>query len=438
MRLDQGMTSLPSRSSHPADVEFPLASTIGGGIGRCFDDATSHAVAHRGGESPDDQPQPGVSRPVSGLIGGSGATAVTEPTLETISSAVAANVRLLSKRTSAEIMAVVKADGYGHGMLPVARAAVRAGATWLGTTRLAEAVELRDAGIGVPILTWLASDNLDSEIAATYRIDMAIGSVEELEELLSGPATGQVRVHLHVDTGMAREGCARAEWDALFLRAAHAQSQGRIHVVGLMGHLPRDTSACPVDNAEPLSQIAAAQLLARHYGFRRLFTHVAATAAALTAPDTHLDMVRFGAGLVGIDPSNTTPLCAAGRLTAPIVHSSTLRAGTSVGYNSTYTTPRATRISIIPVGYADGIPREIPPEAGVAIEGRRFAIIGQVSMDQIIVDTGEHYFARGTPATIFGPPGEAAPTIHDWARWGGSVPQTIVTGLGARILRRQT
>jgi alanine racemase len=331
-------------------------------------------------------------------------------------------------------MAVVKADGYGHGAITVAHAAIAAGAEWLGTTDIAEASTLRAAGITVPILTWLNPSGVDAEAAATDQIDVAIGSVEELEALLQHAAS-RVRVHLNTDTGMAREGCPMHEWDTLIGRASQGQRQGKIRVVGLMGQLPLADQAMPEANTPAVSRMRQARRAVMAAGFDAPLTHLAATSGTLTDPATHFGMVRLGAGLVGIDPSGTTELQGASRLTAPVVHSAAVKAGTPVGYGGTYVASRSTSLSILPVGYADGIPREISPDASVEIRGRRYPVVGRVSMDQIIIDTGPDCFPRGTTATIFGPQDGLTPTIHDWARWAGTIPHTIVTGIGPRVRR---
>lgn len=328
---------------------------------------------------------------------------------------------------------MVKADGYGHGAVPVARAAVAAGADWLGTTDLAEALALRAAGLTVPILTWLNPSGADAEAAAAGGIDVAVGSVGELAALVSRSTPAGVRIHLHVDTGMAREGCPAAEWDALITAAAGAQRHGQAQVVGLMGHLPLADEADPAANAPAVARLRQARTAVRAAGLGVPLTHLAATSGTLTDPSTHFGMVRFGAGLVGIDPSGTTELHGASRLTAPVVHSAAVEAGTPVGYGGTYVTTTATYLSVLPLGYADGIPREISPEACVAIHGRRHRIVGRVSMDQIVVDTGAAPVPPGTTATVFGPRDGITPTIQDWARWAGTIPHTIVTGIGARV-----
>lgn len=361
--------------------------------------------------------------------------ALLPPTLQTIPEAISRNIAIARARTRSRIMAVVKADGYGHGAITVARAAIAAGAEWLGTTDVAEAATLRAAGLPVPILAWLNPSGVDAEVAATSRIDVAVGSVDELDALLKQTSSRALRIHLYMDTGMAREGCPVHEWDALIAGARQGQRRGKIRVVGLMGHLPLADQADPEVNAPAVSRMRQAIRAVKAAGIDVLLTHLAATAGTLTDPATHFEMVRLGAGLVGIDPSETTELHAASRLTAPIVHSATARAGTPVGYGGTYVTDTSTNLSVLPLGYADGIPREISSEASVEIHGRRYPVVGRVSMDQIVIDTGAEFFPPGTTATVFGPPGGLTPTVHEWARWAGTIPHTIVTGIGPRVRR---
>jgi alanine racemase len=356
------------------------------------------------------------------------------PTLLTLAGAVASNVAVFRARTRARIMAVVKADGYGHGAVTVARAAVAAGAQWLGVTDLAEAYALRVAGIKVPILAWLNPAGLDAETAATARVDVAVSSSAELAALCR-PGSAGIRVHLNLDTGMAREGCPAAEWDALIAHAHRCQQRGQIRVVGLMGQLPQADQGQPAANQEAVKRMTAAREILLSAGFGAPIVHLAATAGVLHDPATHFDLVRVGAGLVGIDPAGITALHAASRLTAPVVHNARVDPGTPVGYGGTYVTDIRTNLCVLPLGYADGIPREISPEAAVEISGRRYPVVGRVSMDQLVVATGDECFPRGTTATIFGPSGEAAPTIQDWARWAGTIPHTIVTGIGPRVRR---
>ncbi|WP_247982642.1 alanine racemase [Microbacterium sufflavum] len=345
---------------------------------------------------------------------------------------MAQNVSRVRQSTSAQIMAVVKADGYGHGAVAVAEAAVAAGATWLGVTDVAEGRALRAAGLAVPILSWLNPGGIDAVAAALDRIDVALGSVDELRALIAD-AVAPVRVHLHLDTGMARGGCPLADWPEL-LRLARA-ARGRVEVVGVMGHLPRADEADPAANAAAVLRMRHGRDAVLRAGFGPVLVHLAATSGALTDPATHFDLVRVGAGLVGIDPSLTTVLTGAARFTAAVVHSAFVPAGTAVGYGGAHVTDRATHLAVLGVGYADGIPRELARDAGVELDGGRHPVVGRVSMDQIVIDTGATAVPRGAVATVFGPEGGAVPSVQDWARWAGTIPHTIVTGIGPRVER---
>jgi alanine racemase len=185
------------------------------------------------------------------------------PRLQTIPEAIGKNIAIAPARTRSWIMAVVKADGYGHGAITVARAAIATGAEWLGTTDIAEASRLRAAGLTVPILTWLNPSGVDAEAAATGRIDIAVGSVDELEALLKQTSSTALRVHLHMDTGMARESCPVHEWDALIAGARQGERRGKVRVGGLMGHLPLADQADPEANAPAVSRMRQARRLAR-------------------------------------------------------------------------------------------------------------------------------------------------------------------------------
>ncbi len=190
------------------------------------------------------------------------------PTLETIPKAIGKNIAIARTRTRSRIMAVVKADGYGHGAITVARAAIAAGADWLGTTGIEEAAWLRAAGLTVPILTWLHPSGVDAEAAAADRIDIAVGSADELDALLTQSSPTALRVHLHLDTGMAREGCPGHEWDALIACALLGERRGKVRVVGLMGHLPLADLADPEANAPAVARMHQRQKGVRRSGAR--------------------------------------------------------------------------------------------------------------------------------------------------------------------------
>ncbi|MDT7784775.1 MAG: alanine racemase [Pseudonocardiales bacterium] len=356
--------------------------------------------------------------------------ASAEPSLTIDLSAVAANTRRFVELTRGEVMAVVKADGFGHGLGDAARTAVAAGATWIGVTSLAEAVAVRESGVDVPVLSWLNPVDVDVRTAARYGIDLSVPSLHHLALI---EQAGPVRVHLQLDTGMARDGASPDSWLALMSAARKAELAGRITVVGVMGHLPcADT---PGANGPGRRALIQGVEMARQAGLRPSTRHLAATSAALTDPSTHLDMIRIGAGLVGIDPSGTTRLRSALRLTAPVVQVRRVDAGTGVGYGHQHVTERATTLALLPVGYADGLPRTASGRAEVFLGGRRRPVVGVISMDQVVVDVEDDPVLPGDEAVVFGPGDDGEPTVGDWARWAGTIPHEIVTGIGARVRR---
>jgi alanine racemase len=350
--------------------------------------------------------------------------------------AVAANTRLLAGRATGELMAVVKADGFGHGAVDVARASLAAGAARLGVTSLAEAVALREAGLAAPVLSWLNPPDADYAAAAAYDVEVGVPSRSHLDgvaRLASG-----ARIHLMLDTGMARDGAAPADWPELCRAARLLERQGRVKVVGLMGQLPCADDPAHSSNAAGRTRFAWGLRLARAVGLRPRHRHLAATAATLTDPQSHHTMSRVGAGLVGIDPSGTTRLRPAMTLTAPVVETRDVRAGTPVGYGESWSAPRATTLGLLPLGYADGLPRLASGRAEVLVRGRRRRVVGQISMDMAVVDLGAESVSPGEVATVFGPGDAGEPTVAEWAAWAGTIEHEIVTGLGRRLRRSVT
>ena len=348
--------------------------------------------------------------------------------------AVADNTRLIAARATGSLMAVVKADGFGHGALDLARTALAHGATSLGVTSLAEAWPLRDAGIDAPVLSWLNPVDADFAEAVHRQVEVAVPGLEHLAAVAAAP--GRARVHLHVDAGMARDGASPAAWPRLCRAARRAEQRGELDVVGLMGHL-----GCSDDPSDPCndlgrSRFAWALETARACGLRPAQRHLAATAATLTDPRTHHTMSRVGAGLVGIDPSGTTGLRSAMTLTAPLVSVRRVRAGTPVGYGHAHRVPTATYLGLVPLGYADGLPRSASGRAEVQHRGRRLPVVGLISMDQAVVDLGPDGGEPGETVTAFGPGDAGEPTVADWAAWAGTLEHEIVTGIGSRVARR--
>lgn len=356
----------------------------------------------------------------------------TGPLLDVDLAAVADNTRVLAGRTTGELMAVVKADGFGHGAVDVARTALAHGATRLGVTSLDEAWPL--VGLGAPVLSWLNPVDADFATATAHGIEVAVPSLQHLAAVAAAP--GRTRIHLHVDAGMARDGADPASWSELCRTARRAELRGEVEVVGVMGHL--GCADTPGDECNALGRTRFAWALehARAAGLRPRDRHLAATAATLTDPRTHHTLSRVGAGLVGIDPSRTTRLRSAMTLTAPVVSVRRVRAGTPVGYGHAHRTAAPTHLGLVPLGYADGLPRAASGRAQVLVRGVRRPVVGLVSMDQLVVDLGERGVDLGETVTVFGPGDTGEPTVAEWATWGGTIEHEIVTGLGSRVVRR--
>lgn len=359
--------------------------------------------------------------------------AAAGPELRVDQHAIAANVRLAATTSGAAVMAVVKANGFGGGAEAVARIALGAGATWLGTATLGEAVALRRSGLAAPLLCWLLPVDAAWESALRLRIDVALASLQHLDAVASAAArTGiRARVHLHADTGMARDGAPPESWAPLCAAAARAERGGLVEVVGVMGHLPRADEPTDPSNAIGRRRFTDAVAGAHAAGLRPAIRHLAATEAALRLPSCGFDLVRLGAGLVGIGPGLTPALT----LTAPVILTRRVPAGTPVGYGHDATTTRETVLALLPVGYADGLPRRLDGGAGVQLAGRRCPVLGRVSMDQLVVDAGPEGVEVGTTAVVFGRGDDGAPTAADWARWAGTIEHEIVTGIGTRVAR---
>jgi alanine racemase len=354
--------------------------------------------------------------------------------------AIRANLALLRRSTTAEVMAVVKGDGYGHGMVPVARAALDAGATWLGACTLGEALELRAAGITAPVLAWLLTPGLPLHEGVAADIDLSAASTAGLAEVVAAARrVGRpARVHLKIDTGLSRGGAPAADWPALLEAAAKAQVDELIDVVGVWSHFAcADEPGHPSIDAQ-LEQFAVALTVAGRYGINPRVRHIANSAAILTRPDAHFDLVRAGIAMYGLSPipSRDFGLRPAMTARARVMLTKRVPAGQGVSYGHTYVTPAETTLAVVPFGYADGVPRAASSSGPVAVGGRVRRIAGRVCMDQIVVDCGDDQVAAGDLAVLFGPGDDGGPTADDWARECGTINYEIVTRFGsARVPR---
>lgn len=356
--------------------------------------------------------------------------------------AIGHNTALLGRHTRAGLMAVVKADGFGHGMVGVARAALAAGASWLGVTSSAEALLLRAAGIRAPVLSWLhdvdedLSALIDEEVDVSVSTPQHLRSVAEAALRLGRPA----RVHLKVDTGLSRNGAAADDWPELLAWASRAQAAGAVRVHAVWSHLATaDLPGHPGVSAQA-RRFDEAYAAARAAGLAPPLRHLANSAALLAAPATHHDLVRAGIGLYGIEPvpGRTFGLRPAMTLRARVVNVKRVPAGTGVSYGFDHVTSRPTTLALVPLGYADGVPRTASGRAQVWLGGQRRPVVGRIAMDQCVVDAGDTDVRCGDEVVLFGPGDRGEPTAADWARWAGTIPHEILTGVGARVRREVT
>jgi len=353
--------------------------------------------------------------------------------------AISGNVAALCERVrGSQVMAVVKADGYGHGMVPAARAALAAGAGWLGTADLTEALALRRAGITAPVLCLMAVGEPADAIGAG--IDVTAGSAAHVARVAdaAGRAEAPARLHLKADTGLSRGGATAADWPTVVETALAAQARGLLRVVGLWSHFACADIPGHPSVAAQLDAFADAVAAAEKAGVTPEVRHIANTAAALTVPESRLDLVRFGGAVYGL---STLPGGAPGwlrpamTLTARLALVKRVPAGAGVSYGHRYVTGRETTLGLVPLGYADGVPRAAAGLPLVWARGRRWPVAGTVCMDQFVVDFGDEPVAAGEEVVLFGPGDAGEPTAQEWGEALGTISYDIATGIGARVPR---
>ncbi|GGM58373.1 alanine racemase [Longimycelium tulufanense] len=350
--------------------------------------------------------------------------------------AVRHNVGLLAERAAhsgAATMVVVKADGYGHGATDVARAALEAGATWIGVCHLEEALSLRRAGVTARLLSWLHVPDEDFAPAITADVDLSVSSPRALEAVLAGAhrAGRPVRLHLKADTGLTRNGCPSAQWPELVEAAAKAEATGDAEVVAVWSHLASADEPANPSVDRQAARFATAYEQARAAGLRPI-RHLANSPAVLTRPDLHLDLVRPGIASYGLNPvpwAGDFGLRPAMTFRARVALVKRVPAGEEVSYGGTWTTPRETTLALVPTGYADGVPRALSGRMEVWLGGRRRPVVGRVCMDQIMVDCGDDPVVEGDEVILFGTGDRGEPTAQEWADTLGTIHYEIVSGM---------
>ncbi|HTS98371.1 MAG TPA: alanine racemase [Streptosporangiaceae bacterium] len=353
--------------------------------------------------------------------------------------AIKDNVGALARHVGgAQVMAVVKSDAYGHGLLPAATAALDGGATWLGVVHVADALALRRAGVTAAVLCLLGAPDAPHEDAIRHGIDLSAGSAALVSQIAAAAerAGRPARLHLKADTGMARGGATAADWPHLVAVARKAEAAGQVRIVGIFSHF-----ACADIPGHPSipAQLAAfrdALSLAERAGARPEVRHLANTPATLTLPDAWFDLVRPGGGVFGLC---TLPGGAPGWLRpamtvrATLVQVKRVPAGTGVSYGHRYVTSDEATLGLVPLGYAEGIPRHATNTAQVLVRGRRWTISGTVCMNQVVVDFGDAPVAPGDEVVLFGPGDAGEPTAQEWADALGTLSYDVVTRFAGRL-----
>ena len=353
--------------------------------------------------------------------------------------AISHNIAQIRNRTNAEILAVVKADAYGHGLIPVATRAVDSGASWLGVALLEEAVAIRQAGIEVPLIAWLTPPHDDFESALRLNIDLSVSSVELFQEILSEAKRVEKlpRIHFEVDTGMRRGGVL-SDWED-FLRFA-VEHKSEYVLAGFWSHFARAD--------EPESNFSARQEAEFHNRLQELEdaglipnrVHLSNSAASLTRNSAHHSMIRLGIAMYGLSPNVNSmgpasdfQLIPAMTVKAQLHLVKDAKAGDAVGYGGTQVLEHDTKLGVVTMGYSDGLPRSTSNSAGVYFDGRRAPLVGRISMDQCVVDLGIDSKAQaGDYVTVIGGEGYS---VDEWAAAAGTINYEIVTRIATRVPR---
>jgi alanine racemase len=357
--------------------------------------------------------------------------------------AIEHNVRLLREHAgAAQVMAVVKADGYGHGATRVARAALAAGAAELGVATVDEALALRADGITAPVLAWLHPPGIDFGPALLADVEIAVSSVRQLDEVLDAARrTGRTAtVTVKVDTGLNRNGVAPAQYPSMLTALRQAVAEEAIRLRGLMSHMVyADQPDNPINDvqAQRFSEMLAE---ARSQGVRFEVAHLSNSSATLGRPDLALDLVRPGIAVYGLSPvpeRGDMGLVPAMTVKCAVALVKSIAAGEGVSYGHTWIAERDTTIALMPIGYADGVFRSLGGRLDVLINGRRRPGVGRICMDQFLVDLGPGHtdVTEGDEAILFGPGTRGEPTAQDWADLLGTIHYEVVTSPRGRITR---
>jgi alanine racemase len=357
--------------------------------------------------------------------------------------AIRHNVRVLREHAgSAQVMAVVKADGYGHGAVEVARAALAAGAAELGVATISEALALRAAGITAPILAWLHPPGIDFGPALQADVQIAVSSARQLDELLGAVRrTGcTAAITLKVDTGLNRNGVPLAQYPSILQALAPVIAEGAIRLRGVMSHMVyADQPNNPINNlqAQRFTDIVA---MTREKKVPFEVAHLSNSSATMSRPDLAFDLVRPGIALYGLSPVPTLGdmgLIPAMTVKCTVALVKSIHAGEGVSYGHTWIAQQDTTVALMPIGYADGVFRSLGGRLEVLINGRRRPGVGRICMDQFLVDLGPGHVdvSDGDEAILFGPGADGEATAQEWADLLDTIHYEVVTSPRGRIVR---
>ena len=350
---------------------------------------------------------------------------------------ISRNVEVLHAAAgTAESMLVVKADGYGHGALTAARAGLDGGATWLGTADIDEALALRGAGITAPTLAWLIGPDSPIGEAVEQHIDLGISSLDQLDRVAQHASVGHPAIiHIKIDSGMGRGGVVAAQWAELAGQAARLEARGLIRVRGVFTHLSLQSAQSDLDQ---LARFDTARHVLAESGLTPEIVHGGASVGSVRTARPDFTLARFGIAAYGypmvpqLEPLGLRP---AMRLSGQVILTKRLPAGHGVGYDLTYTTLSETTMAVVPLGYADGVPRAASSKGPVVVREKHFVVAGRVSMDQISIDVGDTPVAVGDWAVLWGDPAEGNPSATEWAELAGTIPYDLVSSVGPRVPR---
>jgi alanine racemase len=357
--------------------------------------------------------------------------------------AIEDNVRLLCEHAGrAQVMAVVKADGYGHGATRVARAALAAGAAELGVATVDEALALRADGITAPVLAWLHPPGMDFAPALLADVEIAVSSERQLDELLDAARrTGRTATAtVKVDTGLNRNGVAPADYPSMLAALGSAAAEEAIRLRALMSHMVHaDQPDSPINDVQA-QRFRDMLALAGDRGVRFEVAHLSNSSATMSRPDLAFDLVRPGIAVYGLSPVpqlGDMGLRPAMTVKCAVALVKSIRAGEGVSYGHTWVADRDTTLALMPIGYADGVFRSLGGRLDVLINGRRRPGVGRICMDQFLVDLGpgQPDVAEGDEAILFGPGSGGEPTAQDWADLLGTIHYEVVTSPRGRITR---